>query len=219
MRALLLIACAACSQKPGVGADAWVVQAVASGSTTGTTITVPIAPTRAGDRLVVVPAWDGTLGWGNVRVTTDPANWLQLNAGSMMTECPSASELWASLVPVVGGITSVTVTSDMPATFEVYVLEVAGLAKGLADSGMQDDSTGAATATSPALDARHGELVVSMVATCGTVGELVAASPFTGLGGFDGHGVAFYVASAAGTYGGEWSYSGGALSSASVSFD
>jgi hypothetical protein len=212
-----LIACAACAHEPAATADAHVVQAIASGPTTGTTTTVSIAPTRAGDWFVIVPAWDGALGWSQVAVTTEPATHFWLNEGARM-DCPSASGLWSSIDPIAGGITSVTVTTDTPATFEVYVLEVAGLANGLAGKGMQDDPTGAATAHSPALDAVHGELVVSMVSTCGTVGELVAASPFTELASFDGHGVAFFVAGVAGSYGAEWSYSGGALSSASVSF-
>ncbi len=216
--ALVLIACAACSHEvtvhPDAAGPARIVQAMSLGPSTGTTTTLHFAPMQAGDWLVVVAMWSGPGGLPDV--TAEPVAWIWANERVLMDECQRTGVLWTS-VEAVGAVEAITVKLPGPGTLETYVLEVAGLADGIAGNSAPDyASLSTPTVTAPAVDAMPGQLVVSMAATCSTLDALAPVSPFTGLATVNGQSVAFYVPDVEGQYGGEWSYGGGTWSAATV---
>jgi hypothetical protein len=220
VRSALLLIVAACGDAQPADVDATaspaVVQAVAFGPTTGTAVTVPITPTQDGSLLVVVVTESGVAGWAVNVMTTEPPAHILPNELTVVGDCPRAGMLWSTDFGA-GGVDAVTIEMTAAVTFEAYVIEASGL-RSVVSTGRENHSASAPTASAPLMDANPGQLVVSMLTTCGALDAVVPTSPFTGLVGENGQGVAYAIASGQGMYAGEWSYGGGAWDAATVTF-
>ena len=204
---------------------ATVVSRTMWGPVTGTSTSVPIPPTVAGDLLVVAVSWNG------IADVTTGAPFATVNASGRAlgpwlvwdgpNACGSSTVLWVAN-NIIGGAAAVAVEM-MPAgnysSFTVAVFEVSGVEALLSDPFMfGGSSTSAATATAPAVHACPGQLVVSTIAACGALSSIAPGSPFTALGAITNDDAAFFVPTAPGAYGAEWSYGGGSWSATTLLF-
>jgi hypothetical protein len=226
--ALVLIACAACGvptpaavpdasesfldAQPGHGQ---LVHATHSGPMAGTS-TLVIPTLTDGDALVVVVALPegGTL----IKNVSAGNNFIRAWFRNGPSEsCMASTEIWISWLPISGDVSTVTVERDDDRPFTIAAYELAGVSGAL--SSAQATAPVVMPGTAPLLDAQPGDLVFSVLTTCGMVSGVAATSPFVALDtSDDGASTAYYLPTSNGTYGGAWSYNGGPWEGSTITF-
>jgi hypothetical protein len=181
-----------------------IVQSAESNSATTSTASVKVLPMTRGSFVAVLATYygvgpsitgvaDNTPGGSNTYTSA--------NLRSVATGC-QASEIWYARAARAAA-TSVTVTTTGNVTLGVWVLEVSGLATSggvnIGEVGNGDPNT---TITAPTVSPSGAPaLIVSALGSCGTIGSIPGGNPFIALPKEDNNGAAYYVATAAGTFG------------------
>ncbi len=199
-------ACAARTELDDLDFDppvAHFVHSTAFGPTTGTSATIPIPATAEGNLLVVGMTYTGV-----DRVTITAAGhelrpWME----STLADCGLKSAEAYILPNAPQGATSIVVTKPLSATFDVFVLEFSGLGT----QPLVDSLAGAPSPTpqAPALHAAGGQLVISTMTSCGTLTAIAPSSAFTAVDFKDSGSVAYLIPTDPGSYGAQWSSTGG----------
>jgi hypothetical protein len=171
----------------------------------GTTDTIGLNPTRAGDFLAVLATYFGvgpTIQGISDNAPGGSSTYSSANLRSSVGTC-QAAEIWYAR-DIAAGATSVTVTLSASAHVDVWVLEFSGLAtSGGVDMGQTGTGGPSFTIDAPTLTPSGAPaLLVSAVGSCGQVGIVALGNPFIGLPqGQTGNDAAYYIATAPGTYG------------------
>jgi hypothetical protein len=167
------------------------------GPVSGTSFTVPLAPTIGGELLVV-----------SLASPTGQVGSISMTGGKVLYQVATAQETCGktAVIATVGniepGVSQFTVQTsapqpDPPPTFVAFVMRFAGLPA----------ETGATLSynfgESRALAACPGSVIVSTATSCGGV-SLPPASDFTALDVVDGMAAAYYIPTAAGEYAARW---------------
>ncbi len=174
---------------------------------------VAIPPTNDGDQLFVMltgPEEGGTVG-----AIAAGAEYVSLDLGGLTpTSCDRWAWTWHSTRSLPAGIANVSLTMSTAAQVSGYILAFSGLSH----EGLSHDFAfrrASFPAKAPALAAGSGNVVLSMVGTCGSVGDL-ADGPFTGLPPADGIAIAYYVPEEPGAFGATWSGTGDCVSATEI---
>jgi hypothetical protein len=181
-----------------------VVQTAQASTANDVVLDVPIAPSKAGDLVVVLVS---TSTAANVTSITDDApggadTFVSAGLRSSIGSCQGA-EIWYAR-NVSGGASTVKVVTTVSGTLCAWVLEVSGaLAAGAVAAGtVGETSMEAGTiVVPPVMVSAAPAFVVSSVGSCGMLGTLEPASPFTALELQNGNGGAYYIAPSVGAYG------------------
>jgi hypothetical protein len=192
--------------------------------TTNDALSQTIAPTMAGD-LVVVAVTVNTNAATTVTTITDNAPgggnvYTSANQRSNDTSCDNVVELWYAK-NVVAGATSVKVTTNLVVQMDMWVLELAGLDRMAPfDTGAVANSQPAATIlTAPAVTpSKPNAVVISTVCSCAAVTGLRAASPFTALNVHTGNTTAYFLTTSVGSHGAVWNATNGTWNASTVAF-
>lgn len=217
------VACLACGDTPGTQPDAAVepdarvradhveiVQVVTPAATAGSYLSIPIAPTLAGDMLVVGIAITGTATPGVRTVMTSQGEQFSRDDALWSLGCDHSFEQWS--FPAVGdGVTSIDITLHENASVQAYAIEASGLSAFPLTTG-QNSFSPVGGMQAPAYDAvvaaDKGDLIVAQFTTCGTLTGLDPASAFTPLPAHDGAQVAYLVPNGPGMYAAHWLFEG-----------
>jgi hypothetical protein len=212
---MVMVICVACGQQgsdpayddamPPSGGMGALASATVIDRTIGS-VTVPIPPTRSGDKLVVILRGTGT-GANSVVADTTP---LELTLGGMTPDvCGGWAWAWLSAA-LPEGIDSLVINVPPGSSVAGYALAFSGLLPTFYPDAWEFAFTRGSTSApvGPALKAWRGNVLVSAVGTCGSVGGLAPTSPFIALPSVDGSDVAYFIPSEPGAYGAEWNDTG-----------
>lgn len=213
--AICMFACVGCFGRDAMGPAALVQQAQ-SGPVTGRSASVTLAPTAAGDAVLVVVALAPARDVSASDVTISSA----AGTASPVQVAASCSSIYvATIGNAAPGSTAIGVTLTGDATFSVAALEFAGTNGSPYETGGQQTGDSAPDVIAPALHTIRGQLVISALATCGTITGLGTGSPFTTVTMSDSSALAYFTPTREGTYGAAWTYSGGAWTAWSATFE
>jgi hypothetical protein len=183
-----------------------------------TTLALPLAPTRAGDLLVVAVAQESSTTAIVTAIADGSAGdaFASANARSIDSNCANTAEIWYA-PNIAAGATQVTITMDAAVTYNAWVAEFSG-ATTLVASAHADSHPSTTTIDAPPIAVSTGAIVVDAEVTCGAASAIDASSPFTGLQILNGEDLAYYIATAPGSYGASWAYGGGTWDASSAAF-
>jgi hypothetical protein len=212
MRGMFAVAaCAACATEAPVPIDppqppssnGRFVSATTIETTVGPT-TVSIPATSEGDQIYILLTGDAEPVH---QVLAGPHN-VSLELGAIMPDgCDRWAWTWKS-ADVSAGIESLQVIVSATAAFSGHALVFGGLYEDGFNQQSEFRRASSAPATAPAMRAGAGNVVLSFVGTCGSVGELVEPTVFTTLPGHDGIDIAYLIPTEPGEYGAEWTSAG-----------
>jgi hypothetical protein len=181
--------------------------ATSFGPTTGS-IDVAIPATNEGDYIYVMLT--GTEQGGAVDDVFAANESVTLNLGGLMgEECPRWAWALRSTRPFPAGITSVAFTIDPGAPLAGFILVFSGLSE-IGLNGRYAFNRGSSLPEAPTLESGVGNVVISMVGTCGSVGAIHEASPFTAIEPIEGIAIAYFIPDQPGSYGAVWTPGNGA---------
>jgi hypothetical protein len=201
---------------------AFVQSAAVGDNDGGTSITLDIAPTRAGD-VMVVALGAGDAAFSVTTIQDDgPGGGNAYRSANERSHDTTfyAAEIWfaTNLRP---GATKVTITLAFPARLFGWVMEFSGLSptdpldRGAATNDGPDASLVVAPPVTPSV---ANAVIVSVAMSGGAIVSLDARSPFVALPVLHGNSAAYYVAQTLGTYGAVWESTPASWNASTVCF-
>ncbi len=193
----------------------------AEGSGNGSPIVTNVAPTKEGNLIAVLVQLD-TASASVTGVTDDTpgGSSVYLSTGQRNTSgyCNQSGEIWYARAR--GAATKVTVALKSAGAINVWVTELAGLpAGGGFDVGAVDASGSAGIVNAPApTPSGLPAFIVSVIGSCGEVGEIRPPNPFTALPKQNGNRAAYFIAIDGGPFGPVLDNSSGGWNASTAAF-
>jgi hypothetical protein len=176
----------------------------------GTTVSVTIAATSAGNLLVVGVSQDQTAGAQVASVHDDAPGggntYVSANERSVDGAASDSAEIWYAK-NVVPGAQTITVTMSVSTSIEAWVAEFSGLSDvSPLDKGAVAAEGGGTVSAPLVMPSVPRALLVSLATVYGyiTGPGAAAGGPFVDLALQNGNDLAYYVASVSGSYGATW---------------
>jgi hypothetical protein len=197
----------------GAGVGAMVVAASAGFQPNATSVSANVAPTTAGDTLVI-----GTYGENDVVSVDDDKLDVFHSANARATSSNGQTDIWYA-IGVAADVTSVTVHYTSMTSPSAWIVEVANVAA-LGATHVKDDGSISTVVLAPEITVGGaGVFIFCVEAGDGTVDNIVTGQGFTAMVNENGDDAAYLVSTEGGSFGAVWNDSStGAFSASSASF-
>jgi len=198
--------------RPGA---ATMVHATLSPILSGSSATITFPPTSAGNLSVFMFVQESGADDRPFHALMSTGGFLF--EGQFLPQCGRAFQVSGNYLGQ--GTTSADVKVGSPGTFQVYALELAGMASDWPQA-VQGISTSSETAEAnvPAANVCQGDVVVSMILGCGDLGALSPADGFMDAGETPSGDLAYTVTTASGTISAVWTSTAGPWSAETLVF-